>query len=170
MNEVLKLLETRRSIRKYKAEQIDQDTLDAILRAGTYAAAGGGKQSAVMVAVQKPEVVAQLSKMNAAVAGVDSDPFYGAPTVVAVLADPDWVTYFEDGCLVLGNLMNAAASLGIGSCWIHRAKEVFASDEGKALLKEWGIPENYVGIGHCILGYPDQAPEAASRKEGYITK
>lgn len=170
MNEVLKLLESRRSIRKYKPGLIDQETLDAILRAGTYAAAGAGKQSAVMVAVQKPEVVAQLSKMNAAVAGVNSDPFYGASTVVVVLADPDWITHFEDGCLVLGNLMNAAAALGVGSCWIHRAREVFASDEGKALLKEWGVPENYVGIGHCILGYPDEAPAAAPRKDGYIIK
>lgn len=170
MNEVLNTLQSRRSIRKYKTDQISQTELDAILQAGTYAASGNGKQSALLVAVQNPELVAHLSSMNAKIMGVTSDPFYGAPTVVIVLADPEWVTYVEDGCLVLGNLMNAAASLGIGSCWIHRAKEEFESPDGKELLKQWGIPERYVGIGHCILGYPDETPKAAPRKQGYIKK
>lgn len=170
MNETLQTLETRRSIRKFKREQLAPDTLNAILRAGTFAPSGMGKQSAVMVAIQNPETIALLSKLNAAVLGKDVDPFYGAPTVVVVLSDSEWVSHFEDGCLVMGNLMNAAASLGVGSCWIYRAREVFQSEEGKMLLREWGIPEHYVGIGHCILGYPDQNVQAAPRKKDYVVR
>ena len=111
-------------------------------------------QSPIMVAVQDPETIAKLSKMNAAVMGVTSDPFYGAPTVIVVLADRSRGTYVEDGSLVMGNLMNAAYSIGVDSCWIHRAKEVFESEEGQALLKEWGIGGDYIGIGHCTLRVP----------------
>ena len=147
------------------------EQLDAILEAGTYAATGMGKQSPVIVVVQKPELIAKLSKMNAAVMGTTSDPFYGAPTVLIVLADPERGTYVEDGSLVMGNLMLAAHAVGVDSCWIHRAKEEFASPEGKALLKEWGLSENYVGIGHCILGYRDcEYPEAKERKADYIVR
>ena len=145
--------------------------VNAILEAGTYAATGMGKQSPVIVVVQKPELIAKLSKMNAAVMGTTSDPFYGAPTVLIVLADPERGTYVEDGSLVMGNLMLAAHAVGVDSCWIHRAKEEFASPEGKALLKEWGLSENYVGIGHCILGYRDcEYPEAKERKADYIVR
>ena len=161
-NEVLNAIKTRRSIRKYKAEQITDEQLDAILEAGTYAATGMGKQSPVIVVVQKPELIAKLSKMNAAVMGTTSDPFYGAPTVLIVLADPERGTYVEDGSLVMGNLMLAAHAVGVDSC---------ASPEGKALLKEWGLSENYIGIGHCILGYRDcEYPEAKERKADYIVR
>ena len=130
-----------------------------------------GKQSPVIVVVQKPELIAKLSKMNAAVMGTTSDPFYGAPTVLIVLADPERGTYVEDGSLVMGNLMLAAHAVGVDSCWIHRAKEEFASPEGKALLKEWGLSENYVGIGHCILGYRDcEYPEAKRKKSRLYCK
>ena len=130
-----------------------------------------GKQSPVIVVVQKPELIAKLSKMNAAVMGTTSDPFYGAPTVLIVLADPERGTYVEDGSLVMGNLMLAAHAVGVDSCWIHRAKEEFESAEGKELLKEWGLPENLVGIGHCILGYRDcEYPEAKKRKADYIVR
>ena len=122
-NEVLKAMKTRRSIRKYKPEQITDEQLDAILEAGTYAATGMGKQSPVIVVVQKPELIAKLSKMNAAVMGSSNDPFYGAPTVLIVLADPEIGTYHEDGSLVMGNLMLAAHAVGVDSCWIHRAKD-----------------------------------------------
>ena len=116
------------------------------------------------------ETIKKLSKLNAKIMGKDIDPFYSAPTVIVVLADKTKYTYIEDGSLVLGNLMNAAHSLGIGSCWIHRAKEEFATEEGKELLKEWNIPDNYVGIGHCILGYPcGKLQEPKPRKEDYIT-
>ena len=170
-NEVLNAIKTRRSIRKYKAEQITDEQLDAILEAGTYAATGMGKQSPVIVVVQKPELIAKLSKMNAAVMGTTSDPFYGAPTVLIVLADPERGTYVEDGSLVMGNLMNAAHALGVDSCWIHRAREVFASEEGKALKAEWGVPESYVGIGHCVLGYRSgEYPKAKARKDGFVIR
>ena len=170
-NEVLNAIKTRRSIRKYKAEQITDEQLDAILEAGTYAATGMGKQSPVIVVVQKPELIAKLSKMNAAVMGTTSDPFYGAPTVLIVLADPERGTYVEDGSLVMGNLMLAAHAVGVDSCWIHRAREVFDSEEGKALKAEWGVPESYIGIGHCVLGYRSgEYPEAKARKDGFVIR
>ena len=123
-----------------------------------------------MVVLQNKETIKKLSKLNAKIMGKDVDPFYSAPTVIVVLADKTKYTYIEDGSLVLGNLMNAAHSLGIGSCWIHRAKEEFATEEGKELLKKWNISDNYVGIGHCILGYPsEKLHEPKPRKEDYIT-
>ena len=169
MKETLQDLKTRRSCRGYQAAQIKEEELQAVLEAGMYAPTGRGMQSPIMIVVQDPEMVKKLSKMNAAVMGTDGDPFYGAPTIIAVLADRSRNTYLEDGSLVLGNLMNAAHAVGLGSCWIHRAKEVFASDEGQVLLKEWGIEGDYVGIGHCALGYIEkEAPEVAPRKENYV--
>lgn len=171
MNESIKLMMERRSIRKYKRDQVTEEQLSQILEAGKYAPTGMGRQSPVMVVVQKPEVIAKLSKMNAAVLGADTDPFYGAPTVIVVLADASVPTCVEDGSLVMGNLMNAAHAVGVDSCWIHRAKEVFSSQEGKAMLREWGIQGNYIGVGHCILGYRDcEYPEAKERKEGYVVR
>ena len=168
-NQVLECLETRRSIRKYKKEQITEEQLQAILRAGSYAPTGMGAQSPVMVVVQDPELIRKLSRWNAEIMGTDSDPFYGAPTVVVVLADSSRNTCVEDGSLVMGNLMNAAHAVGVDSCWIHRARETFASEEGKALLREWGLSESYIGIGNCILGYRDcEYPEAKPRKADYI--
>ncbi|MDD7740249.1 MAG: nitroreductase [Fusicatenibacter sp.] len=169
--EVLQAIKSRRSIRKYKKEQITDEQLNAILEAGTYAPTGMGMQSPVIVAIQKPELIEKLSKMNAAVMGSSSDPFYGAPTVLVVLADPQRGTYVEDGSLVMGTLLLAAHAVGVDSCWIHRAKEEFESEEGKELLRQWGIPENYVGIGHCILGYRDcEYPDPKPRKENYIVR
>ena len=169
MNEVLNCLKERRSIRKYKNEQIKDEELNQILEAGTYAATGMGMQSPIMVVVLDAETISALSKMNAAVMGAASDPFYGAPTVIIVLADRSRPTYVQDGSLVMGNLMNAAYSIGVDSCWIHRAKEVFNSEEGKALLTKWGIEGDYEGIGHCILGYRDcELPQAKPRKDNYI--
>lgn len=171
MNKTIQDLKERRSIRSYQEQQIKDEELEAILEAGAYAATGAGKQSPVMVAVQDPQTVAKLSKMNAKVIGnMDMDPFYGAPTVVVVLADKSIPTYVEDGSVVIGKLMNAAHAVGVGSCWIHRAKETFESEEGKELLKEWGITGDYAGVGNCILGYTKgDYPEAKARKSGYIT-
>ncbi len=169
MNEVIRNLKERRSIRKYKQEQVREEELSQILEAGTYAPTGMGMQSPIMVVVQDPETIRQLSRLNAAVMGTSGDPFYGAPTVIAVLADRSRSTCLEDGSLVMGNLMNAAWSLGVDSCWIHRAREVFDSPEGKALLEKWGIQGDYVGVGHCILGYRDcEVPAPKPRKENYI--
>lgn len=169
MNETLKTLIERRSCRSYKSDPIPTEVLDQILEAGTYAATGMGKQSPIMIAVTDKKTRDQLSKMNAAVMGASNDPFYGAPVVIVVLANRAVPTYLYDGSLVIGNLMNAAHSLGIASCWIHRAKEEFDSAEGKAILKDLGIEGDYEGIGHCILGYAAQENKtAAPRKENYI--
>lgn len=172
MNEVLNVLKTRRSCRKYKNEQIKESELDLILEAGTYAPTGLGKQSPVIVAVSDKNMRDKISKLNAEVAGMDFDPFYGAPTVLVVLADKNVMTYRDDGNLVIGNLLNAAAAVGVDSCYIYRAREVFASEEGKKLLKEWGLPENYEGIGNVILGYGEAEGKkpVANRKSDYIIK
>ena len=169
MNETLKTLMERRSCRSYKSDPVPAEILDQILEAGTFAATGMGKQSPIMIAVTDQKVRDRLSRMNADVMGANNDPFYGAPTVIVVLADKAVPTYLYDGSLVMGNLMNAAHSLGIASCWIHRAKEEFDSEEGKAILKDLGIEGDYEGIGHCILGYADgEIRPAALRKENYI--
>ena len=172
MNEIIKAMLDRRSCRSYKKEQIAEAELSEILKAGTYAASGMNMQSAKIVVVQDPETREQLRRMNAAVMGTpDADPFYSAPTVLVVLADTDSRNWFADGCLVMGNLMLAASSLGVGSCWINRALEEFDTAEGKALLKKWGIDERFRGVGHCILGYADKPlPAAKPRKEDYIVR
>ena len=172
MNETLRVLRERRSIRKYKTEQIKDAELDAILEAGTWAPSGMGLQTAVMVVVQDPETIAYLSGLNAEIQGrPGTDPFYGAPTVIVVLADSEKPNWLKDGSLVMGNLMNAAASLGVGSCWVNRATELFDRPEGKALLQKWGLPESLRGVGNCILGYADgPAPAPKPRKSGRIVR
>lgn len=171
MNEVLESIKSRRSVRSFLPKQVDSALLDALLEAGTYAPTGSGKQSPIIVAVQDPATVKQLSRMNAAVFGGTSDPFYGAPTILVVLADKTKRTYLLDGAAVLTTLLNAAHALGLASCWIHRAKEEFESAEGKALLQQWGVEGDYEGIGHVALGYAAQAPgEPAPRKSDYIVK
>lgn len=164
----LEFLKDRRSIRSYTDEAVTYDQLATIMDAGSFAPTGGGRQSPVMVAVNNKALRDTLSRLNAAVMGkTDMDPFYGAPAVIVVLADPARGTYVEDGSLVMGNLQLAAHAMGLGSCWIHRAKEVFQSDEGKQILKDWGL-EGYVGIGNCVIGHiKGDYPQPAERKEGY---
>lgn len=168
MNTTIQDLMTRRSIRKYKPEQITREELETVLNAGMCAPTAMNKQSPIIVAVQNKDDIAYLSKLNAAVKGMAGDPFYGAPTVLVVLADAENANAVPDGSLVLGNLMNAAHAIGLGSCWINRAREVFATDEGKALLKKCGIEGDYIGVGNCILGYPDEQPQMKPRKENYV--
>ena len=169
MNDVLETIKSRRSIRKYKSDMVPQDKLEKIIEAGTYAATGMGKQSPIIVAVTNKELRDKLSAMNAKIMGVNSDPFYGAPVVLIVLADKSRPTYLYDGSLVMGNLMLEAEAQGVGSCWIHRAKEEFESEEGKEILKSLGIEGDYEGIGHCVLGYADgPEPKAAPRKDSYV--
>ncbi|MBQ8313896.1 MAG: nitroreductase [Clostridia bacterium] len=160
----------RRSVRKYKPDMIPRDVLEKIIEAGTYAPTGMNKQAPIIIAVTNKAMRDRLSRMNAAVMGSDGDPFYGAPVVLIVLADKNLAgTYLYDGSLVMGNLMLAAHAQGIGSCWIHRAKQEFETDEGKAILKELGIEGDFEGIGHCILGYADgEEPAAKPRKENYV--
>ena len=168
MNKTLDDLRNRRSIRRYKPEQITREELDEVLSAGVCAPTGMNRQSPIIVAVQDKETVKLLSKMNAAVMGASSDPFYGAPTVLVVLADAHSKHAVPDGSLVMGNLMNAAQSLGVASIWIHRAKEEFESGFGKKLLADLGIEGEYEGIGHCALGYAaEPAKEPAARNDHY---
>ena len=170
MNAVLQAMEERRSVRAYQDKPVPRDVIARICEAGTYAPTGMGFQSPIILAVTKKELRDRLSAMNARIMGRDGDPFYGAPVVLVVLADKSRGTYLYDGSLVMANLMLAAHAEGLGSCWIHRAKEEFESEEGKAILKELGIEGDYEGIGHCVLGYAaGPAPEAKLRKADYVT-
>ena len=171
MGDTLKDLKERRSVRKYKAEQIKDSELDTVLEAGTWAANGKGAQSAVMVVLQDKAKIERLEKLNAqALGAMEANPFYGAPTVVTVLANKELPTWVDDGNMVIANLINAAHAVGLGSCYIYRARAIFDGAEGKALLKEWGLGENYGGVGHVILGYAGETPKPAARKNGYIIK
>ena len=171
MGETLEIIKKRRSVRGYKADMVPKDVLDKIIEAGTYAATGMGRQSPIIISVSNRELRDKLSAMNAKIMGKEEgfDPFYGAPNVLIVLADKTMPTYLYDGSLVMGNLMLAAADLGVDSCWIHRAKEEFESEEGKELLKSLGIKGDYVGIGHCVLGYVDgEYPGIPERKDNWV--
>ena len=172
MNETLKVLETRRSCRNFDKERmVSEEDIQAVVKAGTYAATGMGRQSPIIIAVTNKELRDRLSAENAKIMGTATDPFYGAPTVVIVFADTNAGTWLQDGSLVMGNLMLAAYAVGLGSCWINRAKEMFESAEGKALMKEWGIADTYAGVACCILGYADgPLPEAKPRKNDYIVR
>lgn len=168
-NMALENLKTRRSVRSYSSRQVEPEKLDAILEAATYAPTGMGGQSPVIVLVQSPETVRKISQMNAGVMGQNGDPFYGAPTVAIVFGNKTATTWFEDACLVAGNLLNAAHAVGVDSCFIYRAREVFSSEEGLALMRQWGLDENYVGVANCILGYGNgEAPQPKPRKDGYV--
>ena len=168
MNETINTIISRRSIKGYTDQMVSDHLLNEITTAATYSPSGMNKQSAMMVVVKDKALRDKLSRLNASIMGFDKDPFYNAPVVIVVLADSNVRTYIEDGSLVMGNLMNAAHSVGVSSCWIHRAKEVFETEEGKLLLKEWGIPESYKGIGNCILGYPKQIPAPKEHKKDYV--
>ncbi|MBP5517012.1 MAG: nitroreductase [Bacteroidales bacterium] len=169
-NEVLKCLRERRSVRAFKPEQITDEELKAVLDAGTYAPTGMNYQDPWIVAVQNPEIIKRLVKMNAAVMGTDSNPYYDAPTIVLVFASrPEkWKNGVPDASLVLGNMMNAAHAIGLGSCWINREREMFDTREGIDLMRQFGLPEDLIGVGAISLGYPaNQIPPARPRKEHY---
>lgn len=170
MSEVMTNLLTRRSIRAYKAEMPPKSVIEQIIKAGTYAPTGMGMQSPIIIAVTDKTMRDKLSALNAEIMGrPGTDPFYGAPVVLIVLADKSRPTYLYDGSLVMGNLMTAAHDMGLGSCWIHRAKEEFERPEGKQILDMLGIKGDYEGIGHCILGYADGSEsEPKPRKENYV--
>ena len=170
MNETLQTLISRKSTKAYLDRQVEDALLDQVLEAGLYAPSGRNTQQVMAVVVRDKAIRDQLSRMNAAVMGAETDPFYGAPCVIVVFADSQGTTWVEDGSLLMGNLLNAAASLGLASCWIHRAKEVFDLPEGKALLQKWGLPEHLRGVGSCILGYAAATAERKPRLEGRIFK
>jgi len=166
MNETIRNMLERRSIRKYQSDPIPDEVLDAIIEAGTYAASGRNIQTPIIVAVQNQDEIAALSKANAAVMGSTNDPFYGAPALLIVLAEKTAGTYVYDGSLVMGNLMLAAHACGVGSCWIHRAREIFEQQEWKNWLRKHGVEADVEGIGFCILGYADcDLPKAQPRRE-----
>lgn len=171
MNEVIKNIKERRSIRSFKPDMPSKEDLDKIIEAGLYAASGMNMQAPIIVAVTNKEMRDKLAKVNAEIGGFPEgmDPFYGAPAVLIVLADKDRATYLYDGSLAMGNMMLAAHSLGLGSCWIHRAKEEFEMDEYKAFLAELGVEGDYEGIGHCVVGYIDgEMPETSERNSGRV--
>ena len=167
-NQVIENILSRRSVRSYKDTQVSDKALELILQSGEYAPSGMGKQSPVIVAVQKKETIEKLAKMNAEIMGSDSNPYYGAPTILIVLADKNAKTYVQDGSCALENMMLAAHSLGLSTCWINREYEMFNTDEGKGLLKEWGLSDDLVGVGALSLGYSNgEVKEAKQRKENY---
>lgn len=168
MNEFLEVIKSRKSTKAFLDKEVPLELIEQIVEAGTYAPTGRNLQSPIIVAVTNKAVRDHLSKMNASIMNANTDPFYGAPVVLIVLANKDVNTYIYDGSCVMENLMLAAHSLGLGSCWIHRAKEEFESEEGKALLKEWGIEGNYEGIGHVIIGYNKVEPVSKPRKDNYV--
>ena len=171
MNEIIKAMEERRSIRKFKPEMPKKEDLQQIVEAGLYAANGMGRQATITVAVTNKELRDKLSAINCKIGGWDEgvDPFYGAPAILIVLAEKDWRKRVYDGSLVMGNMMLAAHSLGLGSIWIHRAKEEFEMPEYQQLLKELGVEGEWEGIGHCAVGYIDgEMPEAAERKPNRV--
>ncbi len=167
MNETLKVLTSRSSCNKFKPEHITKEEMNLLIEAGLNAPSGRNCQTPRFVVVQNEEMVKKLSKMNAAVMNAPIDPFYGAPDVIIVLVEKE-CTYEYDGSLAMGNLLTAAYSMGLGARWIHRAKEVFYSEEGKALLKEWGMGDNLEGVGFCIVGYPDMVMETKENIPGRV--
>ena len=168
-NETLDVINSRRSIRAYKSDAIPCELLDAVLEAGTSAPTGMGRQSPVIIAVESKAYRDRVSKLNAAVLGSDTDPYYGAPVIILVLADSSRPTYVEDASCVLENMMLAAHSLGLGTVWVHREREIFDSENGKRLLAEWKLPESLRGVGSIAIGYPAAEPDARlPRKDGYI--
>ena len=160
---------TRRSVKKYKSDAVPQEKVDKILACGTNAPTGMNRQSPIIVSISDKKTIAILEKENARVLGNEAiHPFYGAPVLVVVFRNPDISTGFEDACLVMGNLLNAAHCEGLGACWIHRAKEVFEAEIGKQFMKQWGVPENFIGVGNCIIGYSDEVPTEKARKKDYV--
>lgn len=168
-NVILKALKERRSIRKYQKKQITDEELQAVLEAGTFAPTAYGAQDPFIVAVQNQEIINQLVKMNALVRGKDGNPYYDAPTIVLVFASKSASNNFRDGSLVLGNMMNAAHAINLGSCWINREFEMFSTPEGIELMKKFNLPEGLIGIGAISLGYADcENPKPIERKKDYI--
>ncbi len=164
----LEIIRTRRSYRSYQPEQITDEQLNAVLEAGTYAPTSRGLQSPFIVAIQNEELKARLAKMNAEIMGVTTNPYYDAPTYVLVFVPSDAPNGIQDASLVMENMMLAAHAQGLGSCWIHREREMFATEEGKELMQQWGLPEGLIGIAALALGYPNGEPSPAKpRKEGY---
>lgn len=169
MNETMQTILSRKSVKKFKSDQVPKDFIEQIVQAGLAAPSGLNKQSPIILVVTDKQVRDELSAVNA---GKDPfkrpDPFYNAPCVLVVLADKSVPTYLYDGSLVMENLLLAAHSLGLGACWIHRARETFEQDTWKDFLKKLGVEGEYEGIGNCVIGYADMEPQAKARKENRV--
>ena len=169
MNEILKCIEERRSVKAYTTEMPKKEDIDAVIKAGLEAASGRNRQCAIIVAITDKVTRDRLSRVNADILGMNSDPFYNAPAVLVVLAKKEIHTAVYDGSLCLGNMMLAAHSLGLGACWVHRAKEVFEEPEWKEWLASIGVEGEYEGIGNLILGYPKgDFPAPKERNPGRV--
>ena len=170
MNEILKTIKERRSVRAFKSDPVPKELIDRIVEAGLYAPNGGGRQDTFTLVITDPDLISRLSKMNAKYGlwniGHEFDPFYGAPVVMVVFGEKESNTCVEDGSLVIGSMLLAAQSLGLGGIWVHRAREEFESEEGLEILKELGIEGSLRAVGHCLIGYPaEESKPAAPRKE-----
>lgn len=167
----LDALLSRRSVRAYKPDAVPKEAIQKIIEAGLYAASAMGKQDTIVIAVTNKGIRARISEMNRKIGGWEEgfDPFYGAPAILVVLADKNEKNRVYDGSLMMGNMMNAARALGLGSIWIHRAKEEFDSAEGRAILDSLGVKGEWEGVGHCAVGFArGDIPAAAPRKEGRV--
>lgn len=168
MAETLFDLTHRRAVRQYKSTPVPRELLEQIVQAGTYAPTAMGSQRACIVAVTNKADRDLIESLNRRIMGADVQPFYGAPAVIVVFGDATWPMGVKDGSLIMGNLLNAAQAVGLGSCWIDRAEPVFQTPEGRELMKKWGVPEGYEGVGNCIVGYADAEPQPVPRHEGYV--
>ena len=168
MNDVIKVMCDRRSVRAYRQDEVPRELIEQVIETGLWAPSGMGRQSPIILAITDRALRDTLAAANAKVMGVEADPFYGAPVVLVVLAPRDVPTHVYDGSLVMGNLMLAASTVGLGSCWIHRAKETFELPEFKQVLSELGVDGDYEGIGNCILGWPAEEPEPKPRRDGRV--
>ena len=171
MSELMTVIKERRSIRKYKSDMVPKELIDKIMEAGIYAASGMGKQAPVIISVTNRELRDRISEENRRIGGWDEgfDPFYGAPVILVVVSNLDARTATYDGSVTLANMMLRAHELGLGTCWIHRAKQEFETDFGKNILKGLGIEGEYEGVGHLALGYIDgEPPKAHPRKDGRV--
>lgn len=161
MSDILNILKERYSTKKYSDRAVPSEIIDKVIEAGIYAPSGMNRQAVRLMVVEDRDTVREIAGINAAVGGFPEgiDPFYGAPVVIAVFADRGCPTHVEDGSIALANMLNEAFALGVGSCWIHRARECFETERGREIAREYGIPDEYIGIGNCILGYPAEGYE-----------
>ena len=171
MNDILHAIKTRRSIRAFKSDMPARKDIEEIIEAGLYAASGNDRQATIIIAVTRKELRDRLSETIRRIDGYSEgfDPFYGAPVILIVLSDQSVISRVYDGSLVMGNMMLAAHSLGLGSLWVHRAKREFELPEYIQLLKDLGIPGKWEGIAHLAVGYIDgDLPAAPARKSGRV--
>ena len=167
MKDFFDVIKSRASVKSYLDTPVEKQQVQQIVEAGTYAPTGRNRQSPIILAVTNKTLRDRLSALNAKILGTDTDPFYNAPCVLVVLADKSVNTHVYDGSVVMENMLLAAHALGLGACWIHRAKEMFETEEGKQILNELGIEGEYEGVGNCVVGHAKISPAVKPRKENW---